>query len=97
MDKKMSEIGLMRHLRERNELAPQDKKILKLLGYESTQEDGAHFEHPNIMEYTKFPQYVWKGDTLEDVLKDFTAGVRYATMASIKGEIQSKMLRQKTQ
>ena len=79
----------------KNKLAPQDKKILKLLGYESTQEDGAQFEHPNIMEHTKFPQYVWKGDTLEDVLKDFTAGVQYATMASIMGKIQSQMSKQK--
>ena len=62
---------------------------------ESTQEDGAQFEHPNIMEYTTFPQYVWKGDTLEDVLKDFTAGVQHATMASIMGEIQSQMSKQK--
>tara|TARA_R110001632_G_scaffold166242_2_gene284679 strand:- start:212 stop:481 length:270 start_codon:yes stop_codon:yes gene_type:complete len=79
----------------KNKLAPQDKKILKLLGYESTQEDGAQFEHPNIMEHTTFPQYVWKGDTLEDVLKDFTAGVQHATMASIMGEIQSQMSKQK--
>tara|TARA_B110000285_G_scaffold71431_1_gene82326 strand:- start:151 stop:417 length:267 start_codon:yes stop_codon:yes gene_type:complete len=79
----------------KNKLTPQDKKILKLLGYESTQEDGAQFEHPNIMEYTTFPQYVWKGDTLEDVLKNFTAGVQYATTASIAGEIQSQMFKQK--
>tara|TARA_R110000772_G_scaffold181920_1_gene293216 strand:+ start:675 stop:944 length:270 start_codon:yes stop_codon:yes gene_type:complete len=79
----------------KNKLAPQDKKILKLLGYESTQEDGAQFEHPNITEYTTFPQYVWKGDTLEDVLKDFTAGVQHATMASIRGKIQSQMSKQK--
>ena len=78
-----------------NKLTPQDKKILKLLGYESTQEDGAHFEHPNIMEYTKFPQYVWKGDTLEDVLKDFTAGIQHATMACITGEIKILMFKQK--
>ena len=80
-----------------NKLTPQDKKILKLLGYESTQEDGAQFEHPNIMEHTTFPQYVWKGDTLEDVLKDFTAGIQHATMASMMDDIQSKMLRQKAQ
>jgi|TARA_R110000751_G_scaffold23548_1_gene65054 hypothetical protein len=79
----------------KNKLAPQDKKILKLLGYESTQEDGAQFEHPNIREYTTFPQYVWKGDTLEDVLKNFTAGVQHATMASIMGEIQGQMSKQK--
>ena len=79
----------------KNKLAPQDKKILKLLGYESTQEDGAQFEHPDIIEYTTFPQYVWKGDTLEDVLKDFTAGVQHATMASIMGKIRSQMSKQK--
>ena len=76
-----------------NKLTPQDKKILKLLGYESTQEDGAEFEHPNIMR--AFPKYVWKGDTLEDVLKDFTAGIQHATMACIAGEIKSLMFKQK--
>jgi hypothetical protein len=75
----------------KNKLTPEDKKILKLLGYVKTEEDGAQFEHPDICDHVTFPQYVWKGDTLADVLKNFTAGIEYATMQSIQGDIQRQM------
>lgn len=64
----------------KNKLTIEDKKILKLLGYIKTQEDGALFEHPLMTDFQDFPQYVWKDDTLEDVLKDFTAGIEHAAL-----------------
>jgi hypothetical protein len=66
----------------KNKLTPEDKKILKLLGYVKTQEDGAQLEHPSMCDFATFPQYVWKGDTLEDVLKNFTAGIKYSAIAA---------------
>jgi hypothetical protein len=78
-------------MKTKKKLTSRDKKILKLLGYEQIEEHEAQFKHPDITEFDTFPQYVWKGDTLEDVLKDFTAGVQYATMKSIKSDIQSQM------
>jgi len=75
---------------KKNKLTPADKKILELLGYIRTEEDGAQFEHPYICNHTTFPQYVWKGDTLKDVLKNFTEGVRYGTMSELASMINNK-------
>lgn len=78
-------------MKTKNKLTPRDKKILKLLGYEQINDHEAQFKHPEITEFNTFPQYVWRGDTLEDVLKDFTAGVQHAIMKSIKSDIESQM------
>lgn len=43
-------------------------EYLKLLGYKSTQEDGAILEHPRIHGYEGF---VWKRDKFKDVLESF--------------------------
>ena len=75
--------------RRKNALSTADKHILKLLGYERTVEDGAQFVHPEIPFHgDKFPKYVWYGDTITDVLKNFTAGIKVGTMEYIQGSLQ---------
>lgn len=73
----------------KNKLTPEDKKILKLLGYVKTQEDGAQLEHPSMCDFATFPQYVWMGDTLKDVLKNFTAGIKYSAIAVAADSLNS--------
>jgi hypothetical protein len=77
----------------KNQLTPDDKKTLKLLGYVKTQEDGAQLEHPCMSDLATFPKYVWTGDTLKDVLKNFTAGIQYGAISEAARSLKSMKYR----
>jgi len=60
-------------------------KYLKLLGYRSTQEDGAALEHPCL---TGLGSYVWQGDAFESVLANYSERLVVAE----RGRLAQKIL-----
>jgi len=58
--------------------------LLKLLGYEDSQEEGALLEHPDLLPAAKF---VWKDDQFDWVLGRHTYSVIRAERCRIKSNI----------
>lgn len=51
----------------KTKLTAEQKKILKLVGWEETQEDGAVLMHPNLP-CKGNKNYLWEGETFKDAM-----------------------------
>jgi len=71
------------------------KEILKKLGYKETDEDGAILEHSEYGFWDSLPRphldFVWKGDTFEYILTNYTAWVERCAKKRISQQIINSM------
>ena len=65
-------------------ITKQQIKYLKLLGYESTQEDGAILQHRRFHAMGRF---IWNDETFNDVLRMYQSRLDYAVRRSIASSI----------
>jgi hypothetical protein len=73
----------------KSKLKKEQIRMLKLLGYEDTQEDGAVLQHPDLYSNLK---YVWYDETFEEVLESYTRKLKESVRIKITSNIRNLVI-----